>query len=80
MSEPLVRVEDVSFVYPVEAGAERTVLHNVTLTIQQGELIALIGRNGSGKTTLAKHLKGLLKPTTGRVLVGGTDTREAPVG
>jgi energy-coupling factor transporter ATP-binding protein EcfA2 len=55
-------------------------LQDVSLAVHPGELIALIGRNGSGKTTLAKHLNGLLKPSAGRVLAGGIDTREVPVG
>ncbi|NLT42170.1 MAG: ATP-binding cassette domain-containing protein [Anaerolineae bacterium] len=54
-------------------------LNGVTLRIDAGEYTALIGPNGSGKTTLAKHLNGLLKPTSGQVLVNGTDTREASV-
>jgi energy-coupling factor transport system ATP-binding protein len=81
VSEPLVRVESVSFAYPGDAGEPpRTVLHDVSLAIQPGEFIALIGQNGSGKTTLARHLNGLLKPSSGRVLVGGVDSRSAPVG
>jgi energy-coupling factor transport system ATP-binding protein len=52
----------------------------VSLAIAPGEFIALIGQNGSGKTTLARHLNGLLKPSAGRVLVGGVDSRSAPVG
>ena len=81
MSEPLVRVESVLFAYPGDGGEPpRTVLRDVTLAIEPGEFVALIGQNGSGKTTLAKHLNGLLKPSAGRVLVGGTDTRTAPVG
>lgn len=81
MSESLVRVEAASFAYPGDAGeAPRIVLRDVSFAIEPGELVALIGQNGSGKTTLAKHLNGLLKPSSGRVLVGGTDTRTAPVG
>jgi energy-coupling factor transporter ATP-binding protein EcfA2 len=81
VSEPLVQVEGVSFAYPGDAGEPpRTVLRDVSLAIRPGDFIALIGQNGSGKTTLAKHLNGLLKPSAGRVLVGETDTREAPVG
>jgi energy-coupling factor transport system ATP-binding protein len=81
VSEPLVRVEDVSFAYPGDAGEPpRPVLRHISLAIRPGELIALIGRNGSGKTTLARHLNGLLKPSSGRVLVGAADTRAVPVG
>ncbi len=48
-------------------------LDDVTLRIEPGESVALIGQNGSGKTTLARHLNGLLRPTSGRVLVDGAD-------
>lgn len=51
------------------------VLSKINLEIGHGEFVALIGQNGAGKTTLAKCLNGLLKPTRGRVLVGGVDTR-----
>lgn len=48
-------------------------LDDVTLSIEAGQSVALIGQNGSGKTTLARHLNGLLRPTSGRVLVDGDD-------
>ena len=51
----------------------RAALADADLTIGRGELVAIVGRNGSGKTTLAKHLNGLLRPTTGRVTLDGTD-------
>lgn len=74
-SEALVRFEDVAFGY--ETNVE--VLHDITLEIKHGDVIAVLGPNGSGKTTLVKHAIGLLKPKTGRVLVNGHDTREASV-
>ncbi len=73
--DPLVTFEDVSFVY--EGGRE--VIHNVNLTLRQGDITAILGPNGAGKTTLVKHAIGLLKPTHGRVLVQGTDTRKLSV-
>jgi energy-coupling factor transport system ATP-binding protein len=74
MSE-IIRVEDVWFRYE---GADYWALKGVSLTIKKGELLAIIGQNGGGKTTLAKNLNGLLKPTKGRVLVDGLDTKTAP--
>jgi energy-coupling factor transport system ATP-binding protein len=74
MSE-MIRVEDVWFRYE---GADFWALKGVSLTIKKGELLAIIGQNGGGKTTLAKNLNGLLKPTKGRVLVDGLDTKAAP--
>lgn len=73
--EPLVQFEHVSFYY--EGGDP--VLHDVSLEISRGNVIAILGANGSGKTTLVKHAIGLLKPRTGRVLVQGRDTRELSV-
>jgi energy-coupling factor transporter ATP-binding protein EcfA2 len=72
---PLVCFEGVRFSY--EAAA--SVLHDINLQIHAGEIIAVLGPNGAGKTTLVKHAIGLLKPTAGRVLVQGKDTRELSV-
>ena len=66
---PLIEIEHLSFSYP---GGPR-VLDSVRLAIRPGEFLAIIGQNGSGKTTLAKQIVGLLKPESGRVLIGGRD-------
>ena len=65
-----VRAEDLWYSY-----GEGWALKGVTLEIPEGEVAAVVGPNGSGKTTFAKHLIGLLKPTRGRVLVYGEDTK-----
>ena len=70
---PILQAERLSYVYPfyqVEA------LHKIDLSIREGEFIAILGQNGSGKTTLAKHFNGLLKPTSGRMLVKGKATTQ----
>jgi energy-coupling factor transporter ATP-binding protein EcfA2 len=74
--EPLITFENVSFAYEKD-GPE--ILHDVSLTIHQGDVVALLGPNGAGKTTLVKHAIGLLKPRQGQVLVEGRDTREMSV-
>ncbi|MGD0123007.1 MAG: ABC transporter ATP-binding protein [Candidatus Limnocylindrales bacterium] len=68
---PSIELEGVSFVYPEGTRA----LDEVSLRIEPGERVAIVGQNGSGKSTLARHLNGLLRPTEGRVLLGGADTR-----
>ncbi|MEM4497804.1 MAG: ATP-binding cassette domain-containing protein, partial [Nitrososphaerota archaeon] len=55
----MISFEDVEYVYPSGVKA----LDGVSLKIEKGEIVALMGENGSGKTTLLKHLNGLLKPT-----------------
>ncbi len=68
-----VTAERVTFRYP---GSERVALHDVSLRIEPGQVVALVGANGSGKTTLAKVLAGLYLPSEGRVCWDGQDTRD----
>jgi energy-coupling factor transport system ATP-binding protein len=69
-----VKVEELTYIYPDGTLA----LDSVNLKIDEKEFLAFIGQNGSGKTTLAKSIAGLLKPTKGKVIVEGKDTREMP--
>ncbi|SHM53566.1 ABC transporter ATP-binding protein [Cryptosporangium aurantiacum] len=55
------------------------VLKDVTLTVERGSIVAVLGANGAGKTTLLRTLSGLLRPTEGRVVFDGTDLRSVPV-
>ncbi|MGB9684715.1 MAG: energy-coupling factor ABC transporter ATP-binding protein, partial [Candidatus Bathyarchaeales archaeon] len=71
----MIEVQDVYFTYP--SGVEA--LKGVSLTIQDGEFVAIMGENGAGKTTLVKHFNGLLKPTRGKVLVDGVETTKVSV-
>lgn len=68
-----VRFENVSFVYP---GSETPALDNVSFHLKPGEKLALVGENGSGKTTLIKLLTRLYTPTSGRILLDGTDLKD----
>ncbi len=65
---PLVEARQVSFAYQGPR-----VLDGVDLAIRPGDFVAIVGQNGSGKTTLAKHLVGLLRPTSGSILLSGKD-------
>jgi len=68
----LIRTQGVSHVYTDGPAAIR----DVSVEIRRGERVAIVGPNGSGKTTLVKHFVGLLKPTTGDVLINGQSTRK----
>jgi energy-coupling factor transport system ATP-binding protein len=71
----LIETHDVQYTYP--NGFEA--LKGVSLTIETGEFVAIMGENGAGKTTLIKHFNGLMKPTRGSVLVDGRDTKKVTV-
>ncbi len=73
---PVLEVDHVSFGY---VGSELAI-HDVSLTIREGEFVAIIGRNGSGKSTLASLLKGLRLPSQGRVRVLGEETERLTAG
>lgn len=66
-------IEHLNYVYMAGGPYETKALHDVNLTISDGEFIGLIGHTGSGKSTLVQHLNGLIMPTSGRVLVDGMD-------
>jgi energy-coupling factor transport system ATP-binding protein len=71
----MIEVENVSFTYP--SGVEA--LREISITIEDGEFVAIMGENGAGKTTLIKQLNGILKPEKGNVYIDGVNTKEASV-
>ena len=66
-----LRMEDVSYQYEPDA---RPAVSHVTLEVERGSFVAVLGHNGSGKSTLAKLMNALFLPTEGRVLVSGMAT------
>ena len=74
-----IQVEHLTHTYMTDSPFAATALEDVSRTIEDGELIGLLGHTGSGKTTLVQHLNGLLKPTSGKVVVDGLDITEKDV-
>jgi ATP-binding cassette, subfamily B, bacterial len=72
-----IRLEDVSFCYP---GTEKPVLHDVSLELPAGSVVALVGANGAGKSSLVKLLLGYYTPTAGRILVDDRDLATVDIG
>lgn len=71
-----IELEKVSHIYHAGEEEQRAALSNVTLSIAEGEFVAILGTNGSGKSTLAKHCNALLVPTEGICRIDGMDTRD----
>ena len=71
--EPVIIFDNVHYTYP---GDEKESLCGVSLTIEKGSFVAVLGHNGSGKSTFAKHMNGILIPDSGRILVDGLDTAD----
>lgn len=74
----MLQTDKLSFTYPAEEGqsAATTALDNVSLAIEKGSFVVVLGHNGSGKSTLAKHMNAVLLPSGGTVYVEGLDTKD----
>lgn len=68
-----IKIENLTHVYMPKSPFEKIALNDVSLEINDGDFIALIGHTGSGKSTLIQHLNGLLEPTIGKIIVDGID-------
>jgi energy-coupling factor transport system ATP-binding protein len=70
----IIKTDDLHFHYENEEGNMPVVIDGISLEIQKGQFVAVLGHNGSGKSTLAKHFNAILLPTSGKVYVHGIDT------
>ncbi len=73
---PILQVKDLHHIYSAGTPFEHIALENVSFSVERGEFIGVIGHTGSGKSTLMQHLNGLLKPTSGSILLDGRDIWE----
>lgn len=71
-----ISLQQVTYVYMAKTPYEKAAIKNINLEIKQGEFVGIIGHTGSGKSTLVQHLNGLLKPSSGTVLVGGQNIHD----
>lgn len=70
-SAEIAKLEKLTYKYSIGTPFEKTAVDNVNLTVAKGEFVGIIGHTGSGKSTLIQHLNGLIKPTSGIVLIDG---------
>ena len=70
---PILEVRNLTHVYSAGTPFEHRAVDDMSFSVQRGEFIGIIGHTGSGKSTLMQHLNGLLKPTSGQVLLDGVD-------
>ena len=74
----VLETQNLTHIYGEGTPFEKTAMDDVSLSIEKGELVGIIGHTGSGKSTFVQHLNGLLKPTSGKVLLGGEDIWKDP--
>ena len=70
---PILQINDLSHLYSAGTPFEHKALDRVSFSVERGEFIGIIGHTGSGKSTLMQHMNGLLKPTSGQILLDGED-------
>ena len=70
---PILEVKNLTHIYSAGTPFEHIALENVSFSVERGEFVGVIGHTGSGKSTLMQHLNGLLKPTSGEILLDGQD-------
>ena len=73
---PIIQTENLTHVYSEGTPFENVAIHEVNFKLERGEFLGIIGHTGSGKSTFIQHLNGLIKPSSGKVLVDGRDINE----
>ena len=76
--EPILQIEHLTHTYSAGTPFQRSAVEDMNLSVMDGEFLGIIGHTGSGKSTLIQHLNGLLKPTSGRILLQGKDIWAEP--
>ena len=76
--EPILEVKHLTHTYGVGTPFEHSAVEDMSFEVERGEFLGIIGHTGSGKSTLIQHLNGLLKPTSGQILLNGQDIWEDP--
>ena len=71
--KPILEVKNIDYIYSIGTPFEHKALDNISFSVEPGEFIGIIGHTGSGKSTLMQQLNGLLKPTSGEILLDGVD-------
>jgi energy-coupling factor transport system ATP-binding protein len=74
---PFIKTEELTHIYSADTPFERVAIRKIDFAAEKGEYLGIIGATGSGKSTLIQHLNGLLKPTSGCVLIDGRDIHES---
>lgn len=75
---PILEIKNLTHTYGAGTPFQRSAVEDVSFTVEQGEFLGVIGHTGSGKSTLIQHLNGLLKPTSGQILLEGKDIWDEP--
>ena len=76
--EPILQIKHLTHTYGVGTPFQRSAVEDMSFEVREGEFLGIMGHTGSGKSTLIQHLNGLLKPTSGQVLLAGKDIWAAP--
>ena len=74
-----ITVENISYIYMPDTPMQKQALFDISLKIEEGEFVGIIGHTGSGKSTLIQHFNGLIKPSSGKILIDSVDLNEKKV-